>query len=56
VLGLVDIPTDGVHQIGFHSDDGVSLRITGKTWQPIVADGTGNAVIAGDELVNAATQ
>jgi len=52
VAGLLDIPADGVYQIGFNSDDGASLRITGKAWQSIVADGTGKAVIAGDELVN----
>lgn len=52
VTGQLDIPADGVYQIGFDSDDGASLRITGETWQSIVADGTGKAVIAGDELVN----
>jgi hypothetical protein len=52
VTGLLDIPADGVYQIGFDSDDGASLQITGKTWQSIVADGTGEAVIAGDELIN----
>ncbi len=52
VTGLLDIPVDGVYQIGFNSDDGASLRITGKSWQSIVADGTGKAVIVGDELIN----
>ncbi|MBN1509468.1 MAG: hypothetical protein JW955_21655 [Sedimentisphaerales bacterium] len=52
VTGLLDIPADGVYQIGFNSDDGASLRITGKSWQSIVADATGMAVITGDELIN----
>jgi hypothetical protein len=52
VTGLLDIPADGIYQIGFNSNDGASLRITGKTWQSIVADGTGGAVISGDELIN----
>ena len=52
VTGLLDIPADGVYQIGFDSDDGASLRITGENWESIVVDGTGKAVIAGDELVN----
>ena len=52
VTGLLDIPADGVYQIGFNSDDGASLRIMDKTWQSIVADGTGEAVTAGDELIN----
>jgi hypothetical protein len=52
VTGLLDIPADGLYQIGFNSDDGASLRITGKTWQSIVADATGQAVIADDELIN----
>ncbi len=52
VTGQLDIRADGVYQIGFNSDDGASLRITGKTWQSIVADGTGGAQISGDELIN----
>ncbi len=52
VTGQLDIRADGVYQIGFNSDDGASLRITGNTWQSIVADGTGGAQISGDELIN----
>jgi len=52
VTGLLDIPADGTYQIGFNSDDGASLRISGRTWNSIVADATGNAAIAGDELIN----
>jgi len=48
----LDIPADGTYQIGFNSDDGASLRIPGRTWNSIVADATGNAAIAGDELIN----
>jgi hypothetical protein len=51
VTGLLDIPADGIYQIGFNSDDGASLKITGKTWQLVVANGTGKAVLAGDELI-----
>ena len=52
VTGLLDIPAAGTYQIGFNSDDGVSLRIQGRSWDSIVEDATGNAAIAGDELKN----
>ncbi|NLH16893.1 MAG: SUMF1/EgtB/PvdO family nonheme iron enzyme, partial [Phycisphaerae bacterium] len=52
VEGDIEIPQTGWYQIGFNSDDGASLRIPGKTWASVVADGTGNAKINGSELRN----
>jgi hypothetical protein len=52
VTGQLDIPTSGIYQIGFNSDDGASLRIVGQVWESIVADGTGQALISGDELAS----
>ncbi|UCG58908.1 MAG: hypothetical protein JSU70_05220, partial [Phycisphaerales bacterium] len=52
VTGELDIPVAGTYQLGFNSDDGAVLQILGQTWNSIVADATGNAVIVGDQLVN----
>ena len=52
VTGLLDIHAAGTYHIGFNSDDGVSLRIQGRSWDSIAEDVTGNAAIVGDELKN----
>ncbi|MBN2473231.1 MAG: PEP-CTERM sorting domain-containing protein [Pirellulales bacterium] len=52
VSGVLEIPADGLYQLGFQSDDGASLQLFGGTWNSIVADATGNAAIVGAVLSN----
>jgi len=48
--GTLEIPVDGTYHFGFRGDDGSNLRILGQTWDRIVADATGSAVIRGDTI------
>ena len=52
VEGVIEIKQGGKYQLGFNSDDGGALKVAGITWDTIVADGTGTAVINGEWLEN----
>ena len=53
VMGTANlvIPVSGTYEIGFRSDDGMSLQIVGQEWGEIVSNATGTGSIDGDTIV-----
>jgi len=51
VGGQLDIPQNGIYQIGYNSDDGTQLLIFGVSWDGIVPGSHPSSVIIFDQLV-----